>query len=131
VVVLIEGPPTKWTTAKNRSPYLGRIMSLWSVQIRHLKGSALSRTESKVAFFKYGSQSASHLDRTQSLWITCGQKWSVTSSRGITGRIRGHTATVESKQEGATYDHQTLHTVMHGVQGWIDYYGQKRGQNGL
>jgi len=40
---------------------------------------------------------------------------------GITGRVRGvgHTATVESKQEEeATHDeHQTLHTVMHGVQG--------------
>jgi len=43
---------------------------------------------------------------------------------GITGRIRGHTATVESKQEGATYDNQTLHTVMHGVQGQMDNYGQ-------
>ena len=65
-----------------------------------------------------------HLDRIESLWITCGQKWSITSFTGITGRIRGHTATVESKQEGATYDNQTLHTVMHGVQGQMDSYGQ-------
>ena len=76
------------------------------MQIRHLKGSALSRTESKVAFFEYGSQSASLLDQTWPHVANNGQllhrhHW---EDKG------GHTATVESTQEDATLGikHSTL-----------------------
>ena len=97
-------------------------MSLWSGQIRHLEGSALSRTESKVAFFfEYGSQSAPHFDRTLlpsiAIMVFHRHHW----------EDKGGTQPLLSLSKKTPNDHQTLHTVMHGVQGrmWAE------GENGL
>ena len=94
-------------------------MSLCSGQIRHLEGSALSRTESKVAFFfEYGSQSAPHFDRTLLPSITImvfhRHHW----------EDKGGTQPLLSLSKKTPNDHQTLHTVMHGVQGRMWAEGQ-------